>query len=82
MEKSKSEQPNMIFLDIVMDDLDGYGACREITRDTDTKDIPVVFVSTKSQRADRLWAEKQGAKGLIGKPAESADIVDALETYI
>ena len=82
VEKSKSEQPNMIFLDIVMDDLDGYGACREITRDSDTKDIPVVFVSTKSQRADRLWAEKQGAKGLIGKPAESADIVDALETYI
>ena len=82
VEKSKAEQPNMIFLDIVMDDLDGYGACREITRDSDTKDIPVVFVSTKSQRADRLWAEKQGAKSLIAKPAESATIVDALETYI
>jgi twitching motility two-component system response regulator PilH len=82
IEKSLSEHPNMIFLDIVMDDLDGYGACREITRNDKTKDIPVVFVSTKNQRADRLWAEKQGAKALLNKPADSAMIVDTLETYI
>ena len=65
-----------------MDDLDGYGACREITRNDVTKDIPVVFVSTKNQRADKLWAEKQGAKALLSKPADSAVIVDTLETYI
>ena len=72
----------MIFLDIVMDDLDGYGACREITRSEDTKDIPVVFVSTKNQRADKIWAEKQGAKALLNKPVDSAQIVDSLSTYI
>lgn len=82
IEKSKSEHPHMIFLDIVMDDLDGYGACREITRGDDTRDIPVVFVSTKDQRADKLWAEKQGAKALLTKPADSAMIINALETYI
>ena len=82
IEKSRAEKPNMIFLDIVMDDLDGYGACREITRGEETKDIPVVFVSTKNQRADKLWAEKQGAKALLSKPADSAQIVDSLETYI
>lgn len=80
--KSISEKPNMIFLDIVMDDLDGYGACREITRNEDTKDIPVVFVSTKNQRADKIWAEKQGAKALLSKPVNSDQIVDHLETYI
>jgi twitching motility two-component system response regulator PilH len=82
IEKSKAEKPNMIFLDIVMDDLDGYGACREITRSDETKDIPVVFVSTKNQRADKLWAEKQGAKALLTKPADSAQVVDSLDTYI
>jgi twitching motility two-component system response regulator PilH len=82
IEKSRAEKPNMIFLDIVMDDLDGYGACREITRSEETKDIPVVFVSTKNQRADKLWAEKQGAKALLSKPVESAQIVDSLDTYI
>ena len=81
VEKTKSEKPDMVFLDIVMDDLDGYGACREITRDPATKDIPVVFVSTKSNRADRLWAEKQGAKALLSKPINSDEIVENLKLY-
>jgi twitching motility two-component system response regulator PilH len=72
----------MVFMDIVMDDLDGYGACREITRDAETSDIPVVFVSTKNQRADRIWAEKQGAKALISKPVDSAVIVENLNLYL
>ncbi len=82
VERTLTEKPNMVFMDIVMDDLDGYGACREITRDDETKDIPVVFVSTKNQRADKIWAEKQGAKALISKPVDSAEIVNNLNLYL
>ena len=82
IEKTRAEKPSMVFLDIVMDDLDGYGACREITRSDETSDIPVVFVSTKNQRADHIWAEKQGAKALISKPVDSDVIVKHLNTYI
>ena len=82
VERTRSEKPNLVFMDIVMDDLDGYGACREITRDNDTKDIPVVFVSTKNQRADKIWAEKQGAKALISKPIDSAEIISNLNLYL
>ena len=82
IEKPRAEKPSMVFLDIVMDDLDGYGACREITRNEETSDIPVVFVSTKHQRADHIWAEKQGAKALISKPIDSDVIVKQLNTYI
>ena len=81
VEKAKSELPAMIFLDIVMDDLDGYGACREITRNESTKTIPVVFVSTKNQRADKLWAEKQGAKTLLSKPVDESEIVKYLDMF-
>lgn len=82
VERTRAEKPNMVFMDIVMDDLDGYGACREITRDEETRDIPVVFVSTKNQRADKIWAEKQGARALITKPVESAEIVNSLNLYL
>ena len=82
VERARAEKPNMVFMDIVMDDLDGYGACRQITRDEATKDIPVVFVSTKNQRADRIWAEKQGAKALLNKPVDSAEIVNNLKLYL
>jgi len=82
VERTRSDKPNMVFMDIVMDDLDGYGACREITRDEGTRDIPVVFVSTKNQRADKIWAEKQGAKALISKPVDSTEIINNLNMYL
>ncbi|MDJ0832376.1 MAG: response regulator [Gammaproteobacteria bacterium] len=80
--KAKSEKPDLVLLDIVMDDLDGYGACREITSDEETKNIPVIFVSTKNQRADRLWAEKQGAKALIAKPIDGEEILKHVQRYV
>jgi len=81
VERSQSEKPNLILMDIVMDDLDGYGACREILANPETKDIPVVFVSTKKSRADKLWAEKQGAKDLISKPFKDEEILEVINKY-
>ena len=79
--KAKQEKPDLVLMDIVMDELDGYGACRQIVKDSETKDIPVVFVSTKNQRADRLWAEKQGARGLITKPYTAETILAEVGKY-
>lgn len=79
--KARSEKPDIIFMDIVMDGLDGFGACREITRDEETKNIPVIFVTSKNQRADKIWAEKQGSKGMISKPYEAQEILDKIKLY-
>lgn len=81
VELAKSKIPDIIFMDIVMDELDGYGACREIIRNDETKDIPVIFVTSKKQRADKIWAEKQGAKGLISKPYDKKDILDQIQNF-
>lgn len=81
VEKAKSEKPDLVLMDIVMDDLDGYGACRQIVKDDETKGIPVVFVSSKNQRADRLWAERQGARGIITKPYSEEDILTEIKKY-
>ncbi len=45
--KARSEKPDLIFMDVVMDEMDGFRACRDISRDPDTKDIPVVFITSK-----------------------------------
>jgi twitching motility two-component system response regulator PilH len=78
--KAKSEKPDVIFLDIVMPGMDGYAACRALRDDPETKHIPVIFVSSKHQKADRVWAQMQGAKDLISKPYEPKDIKEKLET--
>jgi twitching motility two-component system response regulator PilH len=79
--KAASEKPNLILMDIVMPDMDGYEACRRLQADPGTKGIPVVFVSSKNQKADHLWAKMQGGKALIAKPYEPASILEAIKAY-
>ncbi|MGQ0658620.1 MAG: response regulator [Chromatiales bacterium] len=81
LSKAQSEKPDMIFMDIVMDDMDGFEAVRRLMADVATKTIPVVFVSSRGQRADRVWAIMQGAKELISKPYEPHQILDQLRAY-
>ncbi len=78
---AKAEIPDLIFMDIVMPGMDGYAACRKLRDDPETKDIPVIFVSSKSQRADRLWAQMQGGKDLIAKPFEATEITAVLSAF-
>jgi twitching motility two-component system response regulator PilH len=77
---AKAEKPDVIFMDILMPEMDGYEATRRLGNDAATRDIPVVFVSSKRQRADRLWAQMQGGKGFITKPFHPDQIVDQLKT--
>ena len=77
--KAKSEHPSLIFMDVVMPDMDGYEACRLLAQDSDTKGIPVVFVTSKGQKADKVWGELQGAKGHITKPFTDDQIIDQIK---
>lgn len=73
-----SEQPDLIFLDVVMPDMDGFETCRSLQKDPSTKNIPIIFVTSKGQKADRVWAQLQGGKDLVAKPYSSDEIVAQL----
>lgn len=79
--RAKSEQPDLIFLDIVMTDMDGFAVMRELQKDPATKNIPVVFVSSKSQKADQAWAKMQGARGFVPKPVTEEAIWKELKKF-
>ena len=74
LRKARSDDPDLVFLDIVMEDMDGFQACRKLTTDEGTRHIPVVMVSGNRQKVDKLWAQKQGARGYITKPYTADDI--------
>ena len=78
--KAKIEKPAIIFLDIVMPDVDGYEACRQLAQDSASNSIPVVFVTSKGQKADKVWGELQGAKGYVTKPYSADQIIDQLKS--
>ena len=77
--KAKAEKPAMVFLDIVLPEMDGYEACRLLAADPATKNIPVVFVTNKGQKADQVWGQLQGAKGYLVKPVRSEQVVEQLK---
>jgi twitching motility two-component system response regulator PilH len=78
IEKAKTEKPDMILMDVVMPDMDGYQATRAITRDEATKHIPVILCTSKGQETDRLWGLRQGAKNYVLKPVDEKDLLSKI----
>ena len=81
LEVARLQQPDLVFLDIVMDDMDGYQACRKLTSAEATKHIPVIMVSANAQRVDRVWAKRQGARAYVGKPYTADDITAQIRKF-
>ena len=54
IDKAKEMHPDIIFLDIIMPQMDGYETCRRLTDDPETRNIPVVFVTSKNQKASPI----------------------------
>ncbi len=79
LQKAKQSRPDVILMDVVMDGVDGFEACRNIRQDQEIKHIPVIFVTSKNQKADRVWGELQGGRGMISKPYQPEDIIDAIK---
>jgi twitching motility two-component system response regulator PilH len=73
--RAKESQPNLIMLDVNMPGMDGFSTARQLAADPATKGIPVVFVTSKDQKADRVFAQMLGAKGYVTKPYTQADIL-------
>jgi twitching motility two-component system response regulator PilH len=76
--KAKAELPDLIMMDVNMPGLDGFSAARKLMADPATKGIPVVFVTSKDQKADRVFAQMLGAKGFVTKPYTANQILETL----
>jgi len=76
---AKSKLPDVILMDIVMPGMNGFQATRKLSKDPITKNIPVILVSTKNQKIDRVWGARQGAKAYIAKPVNPAELLEAIQ---
>lgn len=79
---ARKELPDVVLMDIVMPGLNGFQATRQLSRDSITKDIPVIIVTTKDQETDRVWGERQGARGYLTKPVEDKVLIQAIKDVI
>jgi len=73
---------DIIFLDVVMTGLDGYGVCKAIKADRGRRHIPVVILSSQSRPYDKVKGKFSGANCYLTKPVRADEIESTLEKYL
>jgi twitching motility two-component system response regulator PilH len=82
VEVAKAEKPDLVLMDVVMPNLNGFQATRAISKAPETSHIPVVLVTTKDQETDRVWGMRQGAKAYITKPFNESELVTVINQLL
>jgi PleD family two-component response regulator len=74
LEKTKQALPHLIVLDIMLPDIDGYEVCRNLRTNMRTSHIPVIFLTQKDERSDKLQGLELGADDYITKPFDIEEL--------
>ncbi len=74
LEKTRQGMPHLIVLDIMLPDIDGYEVCRTLRTNTRTSHIPVIFLTQKDERSDKLQGLELGADDYITKPFDIEEL--------
>ncbi len=81
-EAIEEERPNVILLDVVMPQRNGFQVCRDLKSHHSYANIPVILVTSKSAPSDRYWGEQQGANGFVAKPFTPEELLGAIHTAV
>ena len=82
VEMAEKELPDLVLMDVVMPELNGFQATRKITKNPRTEHIPVILVTTKDQVTDKVWGERQGASGYITKPPNEQELISKINELL
>jgi DNA-binding response OmpR family regulator len=74
----RRERPSLVLLDVMMPGVDGWGVAERLAAADDTREIPVVFLSARAAREDRLRAQALGAVGYVVKPFDPVDLAQLI----
>lgn len=79
IEAARREKPALILMDVVMPGLNGFQATRELTSNPETASIPVIIVTRKNQKVDRVWGIRQGARDYLTKPVNESALMSLVK---
>ena len=79
---ARQELPDLILLDVMMPDIDGFKVCQYLKENPETKDIPVMFLTARGAEGDLKTGRKAGADGFMTKPFQTREVLKQIEKLL
>lgn len=79
---AKHKKPDLILMDIVMPEINGFQATRYLTKLPETSHIPIIIVSGSDQGSDRAWGMKLGARDFMQKPVNKDQLLNKIRSLL
>jgi len=76
---ARQEQPDLILLDVMMPDIDGFKVCQYLKDNNETRRIPVMFLTARGAEGDLQAGRKAGADGFLLKPFQATEVLVQIE---
>ena len=82
IEMAIEEQPDIILLDVMMPEIDGYEVCRQLKEHAETRHIPIILITALDGREDRLSGLEAGADDFLTKPVDDVVLMARLQALV
>jgi len=78
----KELKPDLVLMDVVMPGMSGFQATRQLHKNPETAQIPVIMVTTKDQETDKIWGLRQGARDYMVKPVKEEALINKIQSVL
>jgi CheY-like chemotaxis protein len=82
IEKAAGENPHLVVMDVMMAEMDGLAALRELKQNTATRDLPVIMITTSAQMLTRQESEASGAALFLTKPFSPTQLLQEIKRLL
>lgn len=82
VEKAVREKPDLVLMDVVMPEIDGFEACRQIRARDDTRHIPIIMVTTRSEATNVQIGFESGCNDYITKPINGVELITKIKNHM
>lgn len=79
---ARKELPDMVLLDVMMPDIDGFKVCQYLKENQETRHIPVMFLTARGAEEDLEAGRKAGADGFMTKPFQTIEVLKNIESML